>query len=57
VSSGRDFNLGRDPTDTFDQLIRRRDKLKYFVTMGLFSKSEQLLENNKMERVTGDSNT
>ena len=40
VSSGRDFNLGR-ATDTLDRLIRRRYKLKYFVTMGLFSKSDQ----------------
>ena len=40
VSSGRDFNLGR-ATDTLDRLIRRRYKLKYFVMMGLFSKSDQ----------------
>ena len=28
VSSGRDFNLGRS-INTFDQLIRKRNKLKY----------------------------
>jgi hypothetical protein len=38
VSSGRDFNLGRRSTNTFDQLIRKTNKLKYFDYDGIIFK-------------------